>query len=637
MTALAAYAIWGDGNPANICAAMLEAQNIYGREPRSLSLGPASLGRRLWPLTPEDAFDTGPLAGADGQLLLCADARIDNREELAAALSLSDRLHRMSDAEVVLAAYERWGDAAFARLYGAFAVIIWDLAQRSLTLARDIMGERPLHYHVGADFVAAASMPKGLHAIPAIPYAASTSTMADFLALVPETGADSFFAGINRVPPGHIMTIDHRGVVRMAAYWQPPNDELTCPADADYADAMRAVLEIAVACRLRRAGGKLGSHLSAGLDSSAVTATAARLSALERLFAFTAVPSGDVTDPRGGIADEGPLAAATARLYPMIDHVAVHSGGMSPLSGLDRHFQVFERPILNPVNAVWNDAINDAAQARGVSVLLTGQMGNLSISHDGHQRLNQLLRAGALPALAHLAMQMRGHGHRWRGLAVQLLGPSMPSWLWMWLTRRTSWASDLNGYSALQPAAFDAFAVGARAAERGLDLSYRPWADSRAMRLWALRRIDLGVYIKGTLAGWGIDLRDPTADRRVIELSLRMPERQFILNGEPRSLARRAFADRLPPAVLSERRRGVQAADWPSAMASAQAGIEAELAICERNPQARGLIDLERLEQARADWPHADTRSPAAIRLYRDAMFRALAAGHFLRKVGRTN
>jgi asparagine synthase (glutamine-hydrolysing) len=637
MTALAGYLTFGSDTPASTCIAMLDAQAIYGHETRSRAIGPVVLGRRLWPLTPEDAFDEGPLVGADGGLLLCADARLDNREELAKMLSLPPPLNRVSDAAIIFAAYERWGDAAFDRLCGAFAVIIWSSERQTLILARDPLGERPLHYHIGDSFVAVASMPRGLHAVPTIPYAARTASMADFLALVPETGSESFFEGVERVLPGHVTEIDRHGFVRSKAYWNPSIETLQLPTDADYELAMWEAFNEAVVCRLRRASGALGTHLSAGLDSSGVTATAARCSAPERIFAFTSVPKGDFADPGGRITNEGPLAAATAQLHPNIENIQVQTAGVSPLAGLDRHFRLFERPILNPCNAVWNDAINDAAQARGVSVMLTGQMGNMSISHSGIQQLSQLARQGSLGALLGLMLQMRRHGHRWRGLVAQAFGPLMPATGWAWLARKLDRMLDVSEYSALRPAAFDAFAVGERAASRGLDLSSRPWADSKAMRLWVLRRVDLGVYNKGTLAGWGIDLRDPTADRRLIELSLRIPERQFILNGESRSLARRLFADCLPASVVSERRRGLQAADWHLGVASAHAAIGEEFEAFERNSQAREIIDLERLKQAHSNWPSVDPRADSTAMLYRHAMLRAVAAGHFLRRVGRTN
>lgn len=642
MTALAAYVCGaghdrGSSDAAACCARMLDGQTIYGHASRCRSLGPAALGRRLWATLPEDAHDQGPLSGGDGRFLLCADVRLDNRDELAAALALPGPLRETSDAAIVHAAYARWGRDAFARLYGSFAIMIWDEGEQSLTLVRDIMGERPLHYHLGAGFVAAASMPKGLHALSSVPYAAHDAAMADFLALLPETGTESFFAGIERVLPGDVTVIDRQGRVTSTPYWQPPEAPLDFARDSEYVDAARAALDAAVACRLRRAGGGIGTHLSAGLDSSGVTATAARLAAPDQVLAFTAAPLRAFACPPNRLGDESSLAAAVAAQYANITHCVIRAGDRSPLDGFDRHFRVYERPILNSVNALWHDAINDAAEAGGVSVLLTGQMGNLTLSHAGLQQLNMLLRAGSGLALARLIGGMRRHGVRWRGIGAQLFGPHIPLSLWQWLARRHGLSSALGEYSALRADAFTALAVGARADERGLDLAYRPWTDSRAMRLWVLRRVDFGVYIKGTLAGWGLDMRDPTADRRLIELCLRIPERQFSLNGALRSLARRVLADRLPAALVSERRQGAQGTDWPLAVAVAMPAMTEELDALERNPQARALIDLSRLRQAQTDWPHVDPSDPVVGREYASIMFRALAAGHFLRKVGRTN
>ena len=157
------------------------------------------------------------------------------------------------------------------------------------------------------------------------------------------------------------------------------------------------------------------------------------------------------------------------------------------------------------------------------------------------------------------------------------------------------------------------------------------------MRLWGMKRVDLGVYNKGTLAGWGLDLRDPTADRRLIEFALRVPEAQYILDGVPRSLARQAFDDRLPPQVIGEHRRGFQGADWHVGMSAARGEIAAELDSFERCAGADRLVDVARLRRALEDWPQGDWNDDAVSLLYRHAMLRGVAAGHFLRKVARTN
>jgi asparagine synthase (glutamine-hydrolysing) len=637
MTALAAYWSFGSDEAASACSAMLMAQAIYGKESSSHAIGSIALGRRLWPLTPEDRFDNGPLAVDDQTLVLCADVRLDNRDELAAMLSLSGSIAHLSDAELFFIAYQKWGNDAFIKLYGAFAVIIWDAKREKITLARDPFGERPLHYHIAGGFVAVASMAKGLHCLHGVPYAVRPDAMADFLALVPETGSETFFKGIERALPGHITTIDKEGCVVSKAYWRPPDDMLYLENNAQYEDALRATFTEAVRARLRRTSGPIASHLSAGLDSSSVTATAARLLGTEPLIAFTSVPVVDVLPVDGVMVDEGPLARATAQLYPNIDHIEIMTGGQSPLDGLDNHFHIYERPVMNICNAVWDAAINASAKARGVTVMLTGAMGNMTISHTGIQQLNHLLGRCRFPSLIRLMRQMHSRGHGWKGLIAQLVGPFTPVWVWAWVTRKYGQSQELHLYSAIKPAALHDFTVTKRAALRRLDLAYRPWADSRAMRIWVMTRVDVGVYNKGALAGWGIDLRDPTLDRRLVELTLRIPDAQFILNGERRSLIRRAFSDRLPRAVISEYKSGRQAADWYLGMSAAHSAIGSELEAFERNQHADALIDIQRLKKAHADWRNVNPAKKDSNFLYRLAMYRAVAAGHFLRKVDRTN
>lgn len=638
MTALAALWALDDEPPARRCRRMLEAQAIYGPDGAAqVEQRSVALGRRLFRLSRADEHDRGPVRGGGGTLSLVADVRIDNRDALAAMLGLGPiDLADASDPMLLMRVIERWGTAGLARVVGPFALILWDVRAGRLVLARDPLGERPLHYHRGDRLVAAASMPKGLHTLPDIPYAADVTSAADFLALVPETGTRSFFAGIERVSPGQVVTIDARGIAS-ERFWNWSPVTLNLRRDADYVDALREAFDRAVQRRLDVVDGRIATHLSGGLDSSAVAATAATLLAPGRLLAFTAVPSTATPVPDGAFADEGPLAALTAARHPNIDHVPIESSGTSPLSLMDRHFQVFERPVLNPSNAVWTDAIADAAKNRGVRVLLTGQMGNLTISHAGIQRLPQLI-AGVRPvALGLLAWRMACHGATSRSIAAAAFGPFLPHRWWAWLERTFANGMSLSSYSAIRDQAVIDEAIEARAADHGLDLGYRPWRDGRAMRCWALSRVDMGVYNKGVLGGWGVDMRDPTSDRDLIALCLSIPEQQYILDGVPRSLARRAFADRLPAAVVGERRRGFQASDWHVALTAARRAIATELDSLDRNPVAARLIDIDRLRTALDDWPDGDWNQADRIERYQSAMLRGLAAGHFLRRVARTN
>jgi asparagine synthase (glutamine-hydrolysing) len=469
-----------------------------------------------------------------------------------------------------------------------------------------------------------------------VPYAADSSSIADLLALMPETGTNSYFEGISRVAPGTIVSIGRDGT-GFRRFWKPRLATLRLKDSGEYAEAMREQLDRATARRLRLSSGEIGSQLSGGLDSASVTASAALQLDPERLLAFTAVPSVATPTPRGTFGDESPLAEAVAAKHANIEHVRVAAGRTSPLSLFDRHFQIYERPVLNPTNAVWADAINDAAQARGVRVLLTGQLGNFTISHGGYEYLPELLGSGRLIALLRLWRGMTRHDIRNRSIAVTTLGPYLPDRLWRWLLRLLDKEDPLEASSAIRGAALAEHRVFHRAAERGLDLSYRPWRDGRAMRLWGLSRVDLGVYNKGVLGGWGIDLRDPTADRDLVEFALNVPEEQYILGGMPRSLARRAFADRLPAEVAGERRRGLQAADWHLGMGEALGSISVELEALERCPVAHELIALDSLREAIADWPCEGWNQPHVHQRFALRMMRGLATGHFLRRVSRSN
>ncbi|MEA3035737.1 MAG: hypothetical protein QOH04_1502 [Sphingomonadales bacterium] len=638
MTALAGFWSLDGRDPLAPARRMLKAQALYGRADADWSDGVAALGRRLYPTLPEDRFDRGPATAANGRLALVADVRLDNRGEIEAALGLGgEAARRTSDAALLLAALERWEEEALDRLVGDFAFALWDGKRRRLLLGRDYAGQRPLHFHRGPGFVAFASMPKGLHALPEIPYRLNQEAALGFLALMPENGPATLFEGVDRVEPGQIVAITSGGLAPRK-YWQPRVDPIALKSPGDYQAAMRERIDLAVAACLRGAGDRVGAHLSAGLDSSAVAATAAMLLRPSdgRVVAYTAVPREGYDGPfvANTIGDEGALAAATAAMHPNIDHVLVRTTGRTPLDHLDRQFLLYERPVLNLCNATWADAINDDARARGLNVLLTGQMGNMSFSYAGMEHLPELLARGRLLRLAATAFALFRGGTRAGTIAAQTIGPFLPRPLWQAIGRLRGGGKGLADYSLIRA---EEAALQARASRRGLDLSYRPRRDPAATRLWVLARTDPGTLNKGTLAGWGLDTRDPTADRRLMEFCLRVPAEQYLRGGMPRALARQGLADRLPDVVLNERLKGLQASDWHEGLTAARDVLAEEVEGLARSPAAAAAVDLERLKRLLADWPEGRWADKDVVQHYRLALLRGVSAGHFIRKVTGSN
>ncbi|NML05425.1 asparagine synthetase B [Sphingomonas sp. G-3-2-10] len=642
MSALAGVWSFGGSDAGARCRRVLDAQRIYGPDASDLrDDGAVAMGRNLFETLPEDRFDAQPLRSGDGQYLLVADVRLDDRTGLAEALGIDPGdAGRMCDAAFVLAAWERWRGDCFDYLYGDYAFAVWDSERAELTLARDAMGGRPLHYHRGGDFVAFASMPKGLHALAEIPYAPDEERALEFLALLPETGPRSFFVGIDRVEPGHVVTIGRNGI-ETRRHWQPDTTPLTLADEEAYAEVLRGHFDRAVAARLRGSERAVGAHLSAGLDSSAVATTAARLMAGAggQVTAFTSVPRKgyDGPLPANAIGDESELAALTAAMHPNIEHVLVRPDARNVLDDLDRDFFLFERPLANAhVQQFWK-RINVAAAERKLRVVLHGTMGNLSISYDGihlfgelaaKRRFLRLFREGRA-----LVKAKRG---RWTGVLAQAFGEKIPRRLWVALRRWREGATiDIGTYTAIRPDRLAAMIE--RGAERGFDTAMRRRADGVAARLRTLHRIDMGNNGKGWIAGWGIDMRDPTADRRLIEYCLRVPTEQFLVKGEFRAMARRAFADRIPARVIAERRKGRQVIDWHEGLSGARARLREEIDRLEQVPEAVAALDLDRMRRLVDAWPEDGWESQQAAVDYRFALLRGVVSGQFMRKATRSN
>ena len=219
----------------------------------------------------------------------------------------------------------------------------------------------------------------------------------------------------------------------------------------------------------------------------------------------------------------------------------------------------------------------------GINVMLGGETGNLSFSYHGMTALSEMLSARRWGSLARTCVGLVRRGTRLGTVAAQLLAPYLPATAWQAIGALRGKGRRLSDYTLINPGLEPAILQWA--VQTGSDINRRPPSDPHASRIWGLTQGDPGNTNKGYLGGWGVDFRDPTADRRLVELCLTIPSEQFLLGGIPRSLARRAFADRLPAAVRNERRKGYQAADWHDALNAARSEVTAELTRCAMIPE----------------------------------------------------
>jgi asparagine synthase (glutamine-hydrolysing) len=649
MTAIYGLFNFATSTPERDIARLEAALAPYGADDVSSWVeGAIGVGRRLKRLLDEDRYDRQPVAGS--RYVVVADVRLTEREALGQALGIPDP-SKLADADLVAAAIEVWHEGAFDRIYGAFAVAAFDRQAQRLLLARDHFGMKPLFYHASADFFAFASMPAGIHALPEAPRGPDTVEVRRFLRLATPSPTATFFKGICRVNPGHYAIVTADGVSQ-ERYWKPDLTPLRLSAPADYETLLAERLNQAVASSLRGAVSPVAIQMSGGFDSTTVGALAAihLQESNVKLISFTSVPregfNGAVA--ANAIADEGPLARAVADLYPNIEPVMVRSAE-TPMTDIDRKSGHYAQPMLNLCNLVWVNAIDSEARRRGARIMLHGSMGNATISETGVTALTELFFAGRFTAWFQIARALVDKGRmRWRGVVWLTLGSRLPPRIWRWGQRITDRGSlPFARYSGAKAGVWAAATQQAQFTNAQAHPLDRVWLRDRdaperdvlTERLAGMTN-DLGAAEKAILAAWGLDYRDPTADRRLVEFTLRVPAEELIRDGQPRSLLLRTFGHLLPDVILNNRKKGYQAADWYDSLTRAKDAVAAELDRIEMFEPTQDLIDVDRLRRLVADWPELDSprwSDPEVVADYRHALLRGISAAGFMRKAAGSN
>jgi asparagine synthase (glutamine-hydrolysing) len=342
------------------------------------------LGHCMLQTTPESLFEELPFQHQG--CVITADARIDNREEL---YTLLEALHvkplsELTDSDLILAAYLRWGQACPGYLLGDFVFAIWDQHKQVLFCARDHFGVKPFYYYQDETIFAFASEAKALFMLPQVPYKINELRIVDYLiGNFADTEMTSFEHVLRLSPASWLMATAE--AFTMESYWQlDPTREIKLDSDAAYAARFLEIFTEAVRCRLRSAF-PIASTLSGGLDSSAVTCVARQLLAergLNSLFTLS------------GIFDQ--VTACDERQY--IDKVIeqgglhplyFHGDAQGPLSNIDEILTYQDEAFhgVGIATMVW--PMYRVAQQKKIRVVLEGHDGDTTVSH-GYGRLVEL-------------------------------------------------------------------------------------------------------------------------------------------------------------------------------------------------------------------------------------------------------
>jgi asparagine synthase (glutamine-hydrolysing) len=538
-------------------ARMCDAMQHRGPDDHGeFSRGPATLGmRRLAIIDPAGGHQ--PMTSASGRYHLIFNGCIYNHRELRAELAAAGYSFRSQcDTEVLLAAFDRWGEACLSRLRGMFAFAVWDDQDHGLFLARDAFGIKPLYYHYdGARnrFLFASEL-NALLASGLVALSINPRSVADYLAYFAVPAPRTIYEGLSSLRPGECARFAG-GRLQVDQWWHFPaagKDPATCRSAKDFHQELRARLDDTVQAH-RIADVPVGAFLSGGLDSAGIVALMARAGGA-RLKTFSLV-----FEERD--FSEATPARRTAEFLGIEHHETVLTG-RRVAGEIENLLRAFDQPTGDGINTYY---VGEAARAGGVKVALSGLGGDeLFGGYPSFRDLPRLARflsvwrmlPAALRAL--VVDQLARGGVRQRKLADFL-----------------AHARDLQGLCSLQRRVFSTqlgqslLHRDARATTAGV-LPHHPALDQLSHELagadpfqiisaWELRTYMADVLLRDSdvmSMAHSLELRVPFIDRPFIDWLWAQPARFKTGGGQTKAALADALRGVLPEDIRRRKKRG---------------------------------------------------------------------------------
>lgn len=508
--------------------------------------------------TPEALFENQPIEVNERQLVFTFQGRIDNREDLAALLSVKMD-GNVADGEIALKAYLQWKEKTPTYLRGDWSFAAYDKKDNELFLARDHHGYTAIYYYHTTELFAFSSSQKSLFGIEGFKKEPNIENIIRNLILFIEPGYnEQAIKNIFLLPPAHWLKVKNNAI-ELKRYWFPEQiEERLFSRKTDYAGELRQIFTTAVEKRLRSYK-PVASMLSGGLDSSSVSVIAAKIlaSKQQKLRTYSHVPlfTNELKEAyplSNRILDETENIKSIVNFSGNIDPIFLNSANISPLEGIEKMLEILDRPIHAASNAFWLYDIFKTTAADDYGVLLSGEQGNATISFTGVEYLlplidriafskgfmgpiKEILKTIILPSFAYKAYIQNKPGNLQDYANNSYLNNTIKQESVLFKRIKTE-KKQFNPYFKKKK-----YSV--------LNI-FRPGSNSRCD--WGA---DMGNY-------FGIEARDPTADIDLVEYCLTIPNQAFFTNnGTNRLVLKEMMKGLLPDEVLYAKRKGLQGSD----------------------------------------------------------------------------
>lgn len=540
-----------------------------------------------------------PLANEDGTLWIAFNGEIFNYVELRAELeALGHRFRTRSDTEVIVHAWEAWGEGAFPRFNGQWALALWDERAGRLVLSRDPHGILPLYHAEHDGRLWFASEVKAIFAgAPGMTRALDPHGLAEVFTFWSTVAPRTVFEGVAELEPGHVRTYAD-GKVTDRAFWVPAYPEARRGEFAgsldDAAEAVRAALEEATRLRMLRSDVPVGSYLSGGIDSSFVAALARRATG-ETFQTFS-------------LRFEDAEYDETAFQRTMVERLGTrHHEVVVSRADIARVFPEViahtERPVLRTAPAPLF-LLSRLVRENGIKVVLTGEgademFAGYDLFREARVRRFWARQPGSMARprlLERLYPYLARSPVAQAAMARQFFGQDLAAWRAPGFGHGTRWRTAAALQRFLSPAVRDALQGRDPAAElaaklppefgRWTALAQDQYLEVRTL-LWAYLLSSQGDRM---LMANSVEGRFPFLDKDVIALANGLPDRHKLAGLDEKAVLKRAARGLVPAEILERKKQPYRAPDALSFVGEDRPGWIDE-ALSERAVAAAGVFD----------------------------------------------
>lgn len=525
-----------------------------------------------------------PLANEDNSLWISFNGEIFNYVELAAELrALGHRFRTASDTEVIVHAWEEWGERCFDRFNGQWAFALWDRRRRELILSRDRMGIRPLYYTASGERFLFASEVKALFADTRVERAFDMTGLGETFTFWSTVAPRTIFRGVYQLEPGTyaVLTISelwnahqtgapHGSPIRTKPYWRltfPPSSEVDGSRVAETGSVLREKLVNASRLRFLRSDVPVGAYLSGGIDSSVTAAIIAR-------YTNTPLRTFSLRFSDNEFDESHYQEQMARRLGTEHSSIVVSPSDIS--AAFPDTVWHAEAPILRAAPAplfLLSRLVRDA----GFKVVVTGEgadevLAGYDIFREMKVRLfwsrnpDSVKRAQAVqllyPWMKRSPVQMPSIARAFFGRNLSAIDPA--------LSHRPRWDATA-AVMGLMTADARSAAQAVRVDEEVMARipSYSQNWDPLSRAQWLEMTTLLPGYILSSqgdrmLMSHSVEGRFPFLDRDVVEFANSLPARHKLMGLDEKHILKRAFQDLLPESILNRPKQPYRAPDAAS-------------------------------------------------------------------------